>query len=217
MSLNYGDTSRALENRRLFLEAAGINYRDLVCAKQVHGDEVKFVNHQDKGRGALSYDNAITDADAFITNEKNLPLAVFTADCLSIFLYDPKDSAIGLVHAGWRGTQKNITAKTIKLMQQKFNTNPQDLYASFSPAIRGCCYEVGEEFKGFFSSGVVERDNHYYLDLVGLNKKQILDLKMQEANISDCGICTYCRNREFFSYRKEGDSCGRMMSVIMLK
>ncbi len=216
MSLFYGETKDALKNREDFLKELGIDYQDLVCAQQVHRSCVRYVKEEDKGKGALSYDTAIAKTDALVTDKRNLPLAVFTADCLSIFLYDPKTPAVGLVHAGWRSTKENIAAKTIKLMQKEFNIRSPDLSVSFGLAIRSCCYEVSRDFGNFFSDSVIEKNSRYYLDLAQTNKKQILDLGIKEANIFDVGHCTSCQNEDFFSYRKEGKGCGRMMSVIML-
>lgn len=217
MSLFYGDTKDALANRKAFLAALGIDYRDLICATQVHKANVRYIQQVDKGKGALSYDNALPDTDALITDKPNLPLAIFTADCLSVFLYDPKTPAIGLAHAGWRSTQENIIAKTVQLMNEKFNTRAENLYAGFGPAIRSCCYKVGREFSDFFVYGLEQENAHYYLDLAGINKKQLLDSAVREINIFDSGICTSCQNAELFSYRKEGSGCGRTMSVIMLR
>jgi len=216
MSLFYSDTQGSLKNRKNFLKELSIDYRDLVCAKQVHSSNARYVEEIDKGKGALSYSTCIPDTDALITDKKNLPLAIFTADCLSISLYDSKTFSIGLIHAGWRSTKEDIISKTVELMQERFNTRAKDLYAGFGPAIRDCCYEVGEEFSEFFPYGLVKRDNRYYLDLAGINKKQLLDLGIGDTHIFDSGFCTSCRNNEFFSHRKEKDSYGRMMSVIMI-
>jgi len=217
MSLLYGDTKDVPNNRKTFLSGLGINYLDLVCAKQVHGSKIQYVQEEDRGRGALAYDTALADTDAFITDKRNLPLAIFTADCLPIFLYDPKIPAIALIHAGWRSSQENITAKVITFMQDKFNTHPENLFVSFGPAIRECCYEVGEEFGELFSQYLRQKNGHYYLDLAGINKSKILDSGIKETNIFDSRICTSCKNTDFFSYRREGNSCGRMMSVMMLR
>ncbi len=217
MSLAYGDTAHSLANRKQFLASLGIDYRDLVCAKQIHSNKVAYICEKDKGRGALSYDSAIADTDALITSARNLPLAVFTADCLSVFLYDAKTASIGLAHAGWRSTKENIVIKTVQLMQKEFHTEPKDLYALFGPAIRDCCYEVGDDFQKNFAYGLKLRNKKYYLDLAGINKKQLLETGVAEASIDDSGVCTSCQNEDFFSFRKEGNSCGRMMSVIMLK
>jgi YfiH family protein len=217
MSFIYGDTKGSLKNRQDFLSALGIDYQDLVCAKQVHKSQIRYVKEDDKGKGALSYDTAFNDTDALITDKKRLPLAIFTADCLPISLYDPKTSAIGLIHAGWRSTQENIARHAVQLIQEKFNSRPEDLYVGFAPAIRQCCYEVKSELNNLFADELIEKDGSYYLDLVGLNKKQLLGSGIKEEHILDCQICTSCQNKNFFSYRREGKNCGRMMSVIMLK
>jgi YfiH family protein len=217
MSLFYGDTRESLTNRKSFLSTMDIDYRDLVCAKQIHSSCARYVKEEDKGKGALSYDSSIADTDALVTDKRNLPLAVFTADCLSIFLYDPDTPAIGLIHAGWRSTKENITDKAIQLMQGKFNTKTSRLYVGFGPAIRSCCCEVGEDFNDLFPRNTIKRNNRYYLDLAQINKRQVLDLGVEENNILDSKICTCCHNKEFFSYRKEGNTCGRLISVIMLK
>ncbi len=217
MSLVYGDTANSLKARENFLSGLGINYADLVCAKQVHASKVRYVREEDRGRGALFYDTAFSDTDAFVTDKMNLPLAVFTADCLSVFLYAQEIPAIGLAHAGWRSSRENIVMKTVKLMQDKFKVKPRKLFARFGPGIRDCCYEVGEDFRQFFSRGLKNRGQRYYLDLASINQQQLLDCGIPKDNIFDGKICTSCQNHEFFSYRREGKSCGRMMSVIMLK
>ncbi len=216
MSLHYGDTQNALRNRINFLEPLGIDYRLLVCAKQVHSGSIRIVSQADKGSGALSYESAIADTDAFITDKSGLPLAIFTADCLSVFVYDPHAPAIGLVHAGWRSSKERILFKTIALMKERFNTDPRRICVAFGPAIRECCYEVGADFNDYFPGAVQQRGRAYYLDLIRVNKLQALEAGVQEALITDSGICTCCRNEDLFSYRKEGKSCGRMMSVVML-
>lgn len=217
MSLFYGDTRYSLNNREGFLKKLGVDYRDLVCAKQAHGSRISYADEGYIGKGALDYEDSITDTDAFITDKKNIPLAIFTADCLSIFIYDSQKPAIGLVHAGWRGTKENLAAKTIQLMQEEFNSRPSLLRISFGPAIRSCCYEVKEEFADFFGSAVTKRGRRYYMDLAQANISQILDCGAKEENIFDPKICTSCANEEFFSYRREGNSCGRMMTIAMLK
>ncbi|MCX5696659.1 MAG: peptidoglycan editing factor PgeF [Candidatus Omnitrophica bacterium] len=217
MSLTLGQTQGALLNRKVFLDGLGIEYRDLVCAKQVHGDCIRWAGEPDKGKGALEHDTALDDTDALLTDKRNLPLAIFTADCLPIFLFDPQRPAVGLVHAGRRGTEQEITPKAIRLMQDKFNSRPGELFVGFGPAIRDCCYEVGVDLKDNFNYGLKMKDSRYYLDIILINKKQVLESGVKPNHISDCGICTSCRQDEFFSYRRHGAACGRMISVIMLR
>jgi copper oxidase (laccase) domain-containing protein len=102
-------------------------------------------------------------------------------------------------------------------MQNEFGTGPENLIATFGPAIRLCCYEVGEELRSFFPKGVAERSGKYYLDLAGVNKAQLLQEGVDSGNISDSGICTCCSNDRFYSFRKEGKGCGRIVSIAMLR
>lgn len=217
MSFTHGDTSAAPANRRRFLEGSGIDASRLVCARQVHGDAVSAVTEADMGRGAFDADGAIADTDALITDRRRVPLAVFTADCLSIFLYDAQQQVIGLVHAGWRGTRENIAGKTVQAMMKTYDCLPENIYAGFGPAIRSCCYRVGDEFAGVFKHGLVQRDNGWYFDLVRANTEQLRRREIKQANIFDCSICTSCRHDEYFSYRKDGGSCGRAMAVLMIR
>jgi len=217
MSLFYGDTKNALSNREKFLASFDIDYRDLVCARQIHSDGIRQVSEQDKGCGALSFEDSLADTDALITDVKNLPLAIFTADCLSVFLYDPVKPAIGLVHAGRRSSKEHITLKTVQRMRKVFQTDPATLRLSFGPAIGACCYEVSQEVCTYFTEGLVERNNRTYLDLVAVNRIELLDSGVRPDNLMKDSICTSCHNDNFFSYRKEGKTCGRLMSVMMLR
>jgi len=217
MSLFYGDTRCALSNRERFLKPLDIDYRDLVCARQIHSDGIWHVTEQDKGRGALRFEDSLANTDALITDAKNLPLAIFTADCLSVFLFDPVKPAIGLVHAGWQGSREHITLKTVQHMQELFQTNPATLRLSFGPAIGACCYEVSQEFSAYFTDGLVKRNNRFYLDLLAVCEKELLGSGVRKDNLRVSSICPSCHNDKFFSYRKEGKACGRIMSVMMLR
>jgi YfiH family protein len=216
MSLNYADTKGSLDNRRNFLESLGIDQDSLVCTKQIHGVEVKRVNSLQKGSGALIYETALPDVDALITDEKNVPLAIFTADCLPIFLFDPQTRSIGLVHAGWRGTHGRIAQKTIEAMKKEFHARPENVCVQFGPAIRSCCYQVSKDFQDKFPGDIDQQGESFFLDLSGANRKQLNLSGVRPVNIFDCAICTSCHNAEYFSFRKEKNSSGRMMSVMAL-
>jgi len=217
MSLSYGDHRDSLKNRENFLGEMGIDLSRLVCAKQVHGRGVRLVEGIDAGKGAFSYEDAIEDTDALITDQRGLALTIFTADCLPVFLYDPSTNSIGLVHAGWKGTKAGIAADTVLEMGKRFNISPADLRAWMGPAIGGCCYQVGPEFEGLFDSGLAKKNNSLYLDLAGVNKEQLLSCGLQDKNISASRLCTVCNDGQVFSYRREGAAAGRMMSVMMLR
>lgn len=217
MSFKFGETGGVADNRRKFLEPLDIDCQRLVCPGQVHGNHVAYIEEEDAGRGGLSLDTHVPETDAFISDKINLPLAVLTADCLSIFLYDPKTPAIGMVHAGWRGTKIKITALTVKRMQERFDTNAKDLKVVLGPSMRSCCFEVNEKPEDFNFCELIKKDGKLYFDIIAENKKQLLDSGVREENITDSGKCTYCQNEDYFSFRKEGEKSGRLISVIMLK
>jgi polyphenol oxidase len=216
MSLSFGDTRNSLENRKKFLLGLGIQYQGLITAKQVHGKNVEYVQQEEKGSGALDYDNSIKDTDGFITDEVGVPIAILTADCLSVFIYDPKRPAVALLHAGWRSTEKNIAQEGVLRMQNKFGSRPEDLLVGFGPSIRVCCFEVEKNFKSNFSYGLFKKEERVFMDIALINRKQLADCGVRDENIFDPQLCTFS-DSGFFSFRKEAQDAGRMISVIMLK
>jgi len=182
----------------------------IVTIRQVHGRRVIVVTPR------YLRDTKITEADGVITDISDCALTVRTADCLSMFIFDPKHKAIGLVHAGWRGTKKEIIPHAIRLMKEKFDSQPKDLKVAFGPSIRACCYQVGDEFKKYFPQETVQRNTGLYFDLPLANRNQLLRFGVHRKNIFDCELCTCC-DKQFFSYRREGEKTGRMISLLMLK
>ena len=217
MSLCYGDTQSSFESRKSFLSGIGIDYHDLICAKQVHGKAVTYVTETNKGSGALDYDSSVSDTDGFLTDKKNVPIAILTADCLSVFIYDPGRPAIGILHAGWRSTEKNICAQGVSLMQERFGSRPEELIVGFGPSIRACCCKMENDFKSNFPFGLINRDGSLYLDIALINSRQLVACGVKKENIFDPELCTSSENKGFFSFRKEAQVAGRMISVIMLR
>ena len=174
--------------------------------KQIHGDDVLVARDSSKG---------CPDVDAYITNQKNLPLAIRTADCVPVFLFDSIKCAIGLVHAGWKGTYKEITYKTVMRMKEAFGSKAEDIQAVLGPSIQPCCYEVGTEFRQYFPDEIVERSGKLYVDVAMNNYKQLLKFGIKKENILSTGICTCC-NPKYFSFRRDADKAGRMISLMVL-
>jgi len=204
------DSPLSGEQRAYLLKRCGVDMPQVFWRKQIHGDDV-LVAH-----GGVGASKTCPDADAYITDEKNLPIAIRTADCVPVFIFDPRHDAIGLAHAGWRGTYKKIAAKTVQKMHKKFVSEPSDLRIVLGPSIRECCYQVGEEFRDYFPSYVHDRGGFLYVDLVGANRDQLLQAGVQQENILDTGECTCC-NKNYFSFRRDGAKAGRMISLMMLK
>lgn len=217
MSLSYGATENSLPNRKKFLDTIGIDHRAIICANQVHGKNVEYVIEQDKGRGALDYGSSFANVDGFFTDKKGVPIAILTADCLSVFIYDPKRPAVAILHAGWRSTEQNICAEGVRLMQQKFGSQPHRMLAGFGPSIRSCCFEVEKDFKTNFEFGLINQNGRIFMDIALVNQQQLVNAGLREENIFDPKICTSSDNDNYFSFRKEAENAGRMISIIMLK
>ena len=210
-ALKEDQTNLTVPQRNYLTEQLGFPIPQVINIRQVHGDHVISVGGEDlRGR------NALPEADGIITNAVGVPIAVRTADCLPVFIFDPQKNCVGLVHAGWRGTHREIAMRTLQMMRKNFGTWFADLKVAFGPSIRSCCYEVGPEFKKYFPKEVVRKADRFYLDLPLINKRQLLKLGIKEKNICDCKICTCCE-RNFFSYRREKEKAGRMVSLMMLK
>jgi polyphenol oxidase len=151
-SLNLGftreDSRRAVEqNRSAFLRRLGAVRKGrewpLVTVRQIHSDLIHCVSEVPE---------AGLTGDGFITRAPGLLLAILTADCLPAILVDTKSRAIGVFHAGWRGTVKRIVEKGVGEMQRWFGTRPRDIRAAIGPGIHGCCYSVGPEVRTQFES-----------------------------------------------------------------
>lgn len=179
----------------------------VVTIRQVHGNRIVVADrHTSHG----------LEADGVITRQKGIPLTVRTADCLPVFLFDPGSRAIGLIHAGWKSTRERILVRAVEKMKEEFGVEPVNLKAAFGPVIGSCCYEVGKEFRDYFPEEVTEKEGHFFLDLPLINKRQLLASGVPGDHIFVSNSCTAC-DLNYFSYRREGEKAGRMISVIMLK
>lgn len=192
--------------RRELKDLINNEIEDVGQVRQVHGNKIVVLEKVPR---------TIEEADGMITNLKKLPIVIRTADCLPIFLYDPKSQVIGLVHAGWKGTKLRIVKEALNSMVEHFGCQMKDIQAAFGPAISREHYEVKDEFNTFFAYGVQNRGGQHYLDLSFVNRCQLLESGISEEHIFDSGICTFSDER-CFSYRKEGEQCGRMLSLMEL-
>ena len=194
-----------------FLKRLGAAGLPLARLEQVHGGKVVKVDAKTPLSGE------VPGADGAVTNLKGIALSVRTADCLPILFYDPQYNAIGVAHAGWKSTKEHIAKSVVEAMKANYKSVPSRMLVGMGPALRQCCYEVNSEFLMHFPDSVVKMAHKHYFDLVGENAEQLIAAGISAKNIFDCGICTSCRNDEFFSFRKEREKAGRMLSIIMLK
>jgi len=226
-----------LKNRKIFQSAIDADELKLVPLRQFHSSVVHFFHTvpAESCRG-----------DASLTKTPGMLLGVQTADCVPILLADPKKRAVAVVHAGWRGTLARIAEKTVGEMRKRLHSDPGDLLAALGPAIGGCCYQVGTELVTQFTSQFANAEEWFdelrtgdepnplqwlnmmppghqpppknvRLDLRKANRAQLLAAGLADKNIFVSDLCTACHTDLLFSYRKEADRSGRLLSVLGIR
>ena len=144
LSFTREDARPAVEkNRKAFLRNLGASEWPLIVLRQIHSDCIHIVKSGNPGQ---------LTGDGLVTNVTGVMLAIQTADCLPVILADTRHKAIGVFHAGWRGTIKRIVEKGLGIMRYEYGSMPEDIVAAIGPGIQKCCYEVGKELKDQFES-----------------------------------------------------------------
>lgn len=212
-----GDTPQAVsENHRRMYEALGVN-RERVCTVwQVHSADTVVAYHPAPNRKWLDR------ADGVVIDRADTPLAMRFADCVPILFYDPIKSAIGMSHAGWRGTILGAQTSVVEAMQQAYGSNPADIQAGIGPSIGPDCFQVGEEVVSEFENafgdlaGLIKRasDGTAYLNLWEANRRKLAEAGLTQIEVAE--ICTASNTDEFFSHRAEKGRTGRFGAVMSL-
>lgn len=186
------------------------NLREIGFLNQIHSDLI------------YNYDGEVHEGDALITDKKNVALGVFTADCVPILLYDKVNGIIAAVHSGWKGTLLDICGKTVSKMKQEYGVKAEDLIVYIGPHNKECCYEVGQDVVDKF----LKKPSYEKLSIINNGKlnlekciiNALIEKGVSEDNINTLNICTYCSKEEkLYSYRKNGESKGRLFSFIFLQ
>ena len=145
LSFGRGDSDEnVIENYKRICKAVGFDYDSLTASAQVHETVVRKVTAENRGVGIYKPKDMLS-VDALVTNDPQVTLVTYYADCTPVFFVDIKQKAMGLAHAGWRGTVGEISKKVVESMQREFSTNPADLVCAIGPVIGKCCYEVSED------------------------------------------------------------------------
>jgi YfiH family protein len=159
----------------------------------------------------------IGEADALISKDTGVIVGIRTADCVPILLADPSTGAVAAIHAGWRGTAQGIAAGTVRSLVTEWHVDLRTLRAAIGPSIGSCCYEVGPEVAQRFGIRV---SRPVHLDLPAINEMQLRAAGV--SNIWKSGACTFCamgvepatEEYRFYSFRREREAAGRMVSFI---
>ena len=209
------DRAHVAENVRRLCLAAVDECKDVVSAQQVHGAQIARVGQAQRGQ-------VIPDCDGLVTDEPEVVLLLCFADCVPLIVYDPVRHAVGVAHAGWRGTVAGIARSLVRAMVDAFGSRASDLIAGVGPAIGPCCYQVGPEViaqaravfgatDGLFPQ---QADGSYHFDLWRANQQQLAAAGV--GTIEVAGICTACRVDEFYSHRAERGRTGHHGALACL-
>jgi hypothetical protein len=186
--------------------------KHVIIPQQIHGNECLTIKKGEELKRKYK-------GDAILTNRRDIFLTVSVADCLPIFLVEPKRKVVGLVHAGWRGTLLGIAKGTIRKAKNEFGCKPEDFTLLFGPAIQKCCYEISEVMAILFDEDGLTRmpREKPKLDLIYANLKQFLNCGVKRKKIFATNDCTLCNKDMFHSFRRDGDKAGRMIAFIGIK
>ena len=159
------------------------------------------------------------ECDGLISDSPNVVLAIQVADCLPIFLVAPDVSAIGLVHAGWRGTVAGIALEAVCKLKEDFGVDPGSLSCFIGPSIHTCCYTVEREVMDKFQTDHLTENgsNCYNLDLISANSAQLSEAGVATEKITVDKRCTHCSESGLHSYRRHSDRAGRNVCFLNLK
>mgnify|MGYP001027976367 FL=1 len=221
-SLNFGGTvgdnpDDVLKNHKKTFEVLNFDFRSRFDVWQVHGNEILCANAPRDPKSGFQ------KADGILTDNPGITLFMRFADCVPILLADPTKGVIGIVHAGWEGTLKQISRLAIEKMSEQYGSNPADIRAGIGPSICGSCYQVGKDvltaFKKSFGDKAEmffqNKDSRLYLDLWTANRFSLETSGVEKIEVA--GLCTAENLDDWFSHRAEGGRTGRfgvLMSLV---
>jgi polyphenol oxidase len=225
LGLHVGDKPETvIENRRRLAEEIGVPLSSWTFGEQVHGCEVQVVDSTHRGKGTVSREDAFQERDAFITSATGNVLAGLFADCVPLLFVDPGRRAVGLAHAGWKGSVLQIARLTVERMSQEFGSRPEAIHGAIGPSIGACCYEVDtritsrlEEETGLSGEPYFTKSIHsgkFMLNLQEINQKIMIEAGILPQHIEITKLCTGCNLSQFFSHRLENGLTGRMAAWI---
>jgi len=200
-SMKVNDNPINIENRHNFFVKNNIDPNRVVGKSLKHTSNVLILNEPIIPK---------EDYDGWITNKKELYLSITSADCPTIFFYDPKNIVIGLAHGGWRGIAGDIIKNTLIKLKEDFNSNPQDILVVIGPGMCQDCYEVDKIFSDNFKkypSAFKEVGDKLHFNLNYVINQKLLSEGIEAKNIEFSNECSYCLKDKYFSYRRDQYGC----------
>ena len=196
------------------------DFPSVISLKQVHGTNVVVFDDP------VDVDNPVLqDGDALVTSLRNVLLVVRTADCVPVLIADIEQKVVAAVHAGWRGAVAGIVLETLSVLKQRYGTKLEHIRVSIGPSIGICCFEVDDpvirpikQHFPFWDEVLAPTSaTHAKVDLKQLVMCQLKHQGISTGSIRRSDDCTHCDADRFFSYRREGQVNGTMISGIMIK
>ena len=225
MAFNRGDDpDHVTGNYRRFCLSAGFDFDSLTASAQDHHTFVRPVTKENCGVGIYK-PRDMESVDGLITNEPGVTLVTYYADCTPLFFVDTKNKAIGLAHAGWRGTVGRIGEKVLEKMHECYGTDPADIVAAVGPAISRCCYEVDEPCaKHFLAMTDLQPERFVFpkeggkfmLDLLETNRQILVAAGVKPENITLSDLCTNCHSDLLWSHRATKGRRGTMSAMMAI-
>lgn len=212
-------------NRERLAELIGFPLRKWVGAEQTHDIHIERVMAKDAGKGSIVYRDSFKSTDGFFTKAKGVLLTLCYADCVPLYFLHEETGAVGIAHAGWKGTVGGIAIEMVRMFESE-GMDIKGLHAIIGPSICKNCYVVDERVIVLVEKLLEENENkpynqiehhQYELDLKQLNKRLLLTAGIIEENIKVTNFCTSCHDEHFFSHRRDKGKTGRMMSFIGYK
>ena len=202
-----------------------LNQAPVVRLSLVHGKEIAVIRStQPSGAAPYRADTDegfldVYDVDGAVTDLPGVYLATTHGDCLPIWVCDPVKGAVGLAHAGWRGSLEGIAGTLVQTMMHAYGSDPSDIRAAIGPGIGACCFEVGPDVADRFTDRFPWAEDFIYsypnarphIDLKGINAELLRMEGVVQIEISS--HCTCCEPDRFWSYRRCGDTT-RMLAFI---
>lgn len=217
LSFSVGDNAKLVsKNYDIFCSCLGVKRNKLALASQIHEDKLTKVSRKKLNKTDFT---KFEMTDGLITDESGIVLTTFHADCIAIYMIDISKKVVGLAHAGWRGTVKNIAGKLAKKFMTDYNSSPSDIVCTIGPGIGKCCFEVSESILNhFFDLNIPntfiqlsKTHSRIYIDLLEVNKLLLLKEGLKNENIFKSDVCTMCNHELLFSHRftrgKRGTNC----------
>ena len=221
LGTHVGDDPVAVEVNRVRLCAElGFQPGQVALAEQVHGSTVAIIDRESP--------IIAPGADALITRQSDLLLMLFFADCVPVYIVDPVNRVIALIHSGWHGTVAGIVIQTVLTMQENFGSRPGACLAAIGPCIGGESYEVGQDVVDQFrrtdslraANAILPKNEFagtYTLNLRQVLYSQLLSAGIRTEYVSVSSEDTFRNRRDFFSYRRDGKMTGRMAGFLALR